>query len=88
MAWRRTRQRPLHGLAVGMEPHTLSRGLRYSRFGIEGVATRFTIAGWQMVRRRGDYRHRAVVARNNAAGTRSVVAMMPAALARIAAVFD
>jgi hypothetical protein len=45
MAWRRTRQRPLHGLAVGMEPHTLSRGLRYSRFGIEGVATRYTIAG-------------------------------------------
>jgi hypothetical protein len=45
MAWRRTRQRPLHGLAVGMEPHTLSRGLRNSRFGIEGVATRYTIAG-------------------------------------------
>ena len=45
MAWRRTRQRPLHGLAVGMEAHTLSRGLRYSRFGIEGVATRHIIAG-------------------------------------------
>jgi hypothetical protein len=40
MAWRRTRQRPLHGLAVGMEAHRLSRGLRYSRF-----ATRYTIAG-------------------------------------------
>ena len=44
MAWRRTRQRPLHGPAVGMEAHTLSRGLRYSRFGIEGAATRYTIA--------------------------------------------
>jgi hypothetical protein len=28
-----------------MEAHALSRGLRYSRFGIEGVATRYTIAG-------------------------------------------
>jgi carbamoyltransferase len=42
----------------------------------------------QMVRRRGDYRHRAVATRNNAAGARTVVAMMPAALARITAVID
>src|SRR5258706_2643844 len=45
MAWRRTRQRPLHGVAVGMEAHTLLRGQRCSQFGIEGVATRYTVAG-------------------------------------------
>ncbi len=28
-----------------MEAHTLLRGLRCSQFGIEGVATRYTVAG-------------------------------------------
>jgi hypothetical protein len=70
-----------------MEAHTLSRGLRYSRFGIEGVATRHTIAGGKW----SDVAEIVVTgpspARNNAARARSVVAMMPAALARIVAVF-
>jgi hypothetical protein len=70
-----------------MEAHTLLRGLRYSRFGIEGVATRYTIAGgkWSDVAEivvTGPSPHEIMPPR-----ARSVVPMMPAALARIA-VFD